>query len=225
MKLEFQQQPVGTIKLFAQKQDDNTISATVDLTENGNAVNIKGNYFLNNDQKQFRAGLNINRLSMATLQTFSKGNLTRSSGNINGNISLQGKFSDPRWNGALNFDTTQFTIAKLGTTYTLDKQKINLTYPEISFNNFTIKDSTNNSLKVDGRITSKTIADYDLDLKINADNFTLVNAPKAVANQVYGFAAIDADIAISGTSASPDIQGNLSLNDKTDVTLVLPEKI
>ena len=224
LKLEYLQQPVGNIKLFAQKNTENTINATLDLTENGNAVNIKGNYFLNNEQKQFEADATINRLSMATLQAFSKGNLTRSSGNINGRLLLEGKFSDPRWSGSLNFDTAKFTIAKVGSSYTIDKQKIALDYPSVSFNNFTIRDSANNAMIIDGQVTSKSLMDYDLALNINAKKFTLVNTPKAISNEVYGFAAIDADVDISGNSASPDIQGNISLNDKSDVTLVLPER-
>ncbi|MES1226582.1 MAG: hypothetical protein ABUT20_64500, partial [Bacteroidota bacterium] len=86
------QQPVGTIKLFAEKQNDNTINATVDLSENGNAMNIKGNYYLNNETQQFDAAIDIKRLNMATVQAFSRGNLERASGSITGNVNINGKF-------------------------------------------------------------------------------------------------------------------------------------
>jgi translocation and assembly module TamB len=221
--LQFMQQPVGTIKLFAEKTGENNITATMGLTGNGNIVDIKGNYYLNNDTKQFDADLNIGNLNMTTLQAFSQGNLVRSSGSIRGKLILDGQFTNPHWNGSVSFDTTRFSIAKLGTTYAIDNQKINFNYPVISFNKFTVKDSANNAMVVDGDITSKSITAYDLNVGINAKNFTLVNVSKAIDNQVYGFAAVDADISITGNSKVPAIEGNITLNDKTNVTLVLPE--
>lgn len=221
--LQFRQQAVGNIKLFTEKVDENTITATMGLTGNGNNVDAKGNYYLNDDNRQFDADVNITNLNVTTLQAFSQGNLVRSSGSIKGNVMVDGKFSEPHWNGSINFDTTRFTIAKLGTSYTIDNQKISFNYPVISFSNFTVKDSINNTMVVDGDITSKSITEYDLNLGINAKNFTLVNVSKAFANQVYGFAAVDADISVTGNSSTPQIEGNIALNDKTDVTLVLPE--
>ena len=221
--LQFMQQAVGNIHLVTEKSGDNSISATMDVTGNGNNVNVKGDYFLNDDTKQFDVTMNVANLNMTTIQAFSQGNLVRSSGSIKGKIAIDGKFTEPHWNGALNFDTARFSIAKLGTSYAIDNQKISFKYPAISLDNFTIKDSANNSLVMDGEITSQSISEYNLDLAINSKNFTVVNVSKAFANQIYGFAAIDADISVTGNSTAPNIEGNIALNDKSDVTLVLPE--
>ena len=221
--LQFMQQSIGTIKLNAEKSGENTITGGMDLTGNGNSVIVKGNYYLDNDVKQFDANINIADLKMATLQAFSQGNLARSSGSIKGQVALDGKFTEPHWNGAINFDTTKFSLAKFGTAYAFDNQKISLNYPTISFDKFAIKDSANNSMVVDGDITAKSISEYDLNVDLNAKNFTLVNVSKAIANQIYGYAAIDADISITGTSTAPSIEGNISLNDKSNVTMILPE--
>ncbi len=221
--LQFMQQSVGTIKLITEKVGENTITAAMGLTGNGNNVDVKGSYYLNDDSKQFDVDVNIANLNMTTLQAFSQGNLVRSAGSIKGKVVLNGKFTEPHWNGQLNFDTTRFSIAKLGTSYAIDNQKISFNYPVISLSNFTVKDSLNNFMVVDGDITSRSITEYDLNLGINAKNFTLVNVAKAFANQVYGFAAVDADISVTGNSTTPAIEGNISLNDKSDVTMVLPE--
>ena len=221
--LQFKQQPIGDLKFTADKKDDNTINATLALSGNGNDVTMDGNYFLNNDQNQFDANLKLNKLNMRTLQSLSAGSLTNTSGNITGALAVNGKFTDPRWNGNISFDTTKFTLAQLGTAYSIDKQTIKLAYPTVSFDQFTVNDVEGHKLMVTGEIKERTVSDYDLDLGINATNFTLVNAPKAINNQVYGFAAIDADIDIKGTAKRPEIEGDLSLNDKSDVTMVLPE--
>lgn len=220
---EYKQQPIGDIKMFAEKRDDNSVRATIDLTGNGNDLSANGHYYLNNINNEFDAELDIRKLQLATLQAFSNGALVRSSGSIRGDLALNGKFSDPRWNGDIAFDTARFTLAEFGTPYFIDKQNITLNYPELEFNKFTIKDSANNPLVINGTIREKQLTEYDLNLQINAKNFMLVNTPRALNSQVFGFAAIDADIVVTGNSTSPDIQGNVSLNDKSDVTIILPE--
>lgn len=221
--LLFMQQLLGNITLFTEKSGENSITAKMDLTGNDNNVEVKGDYYLNDDARQFDVTMNVINLNMKTIQAFSQGNLVRSSGRINGNITVDGTFTEPHWNGAINFDTTRFSIAKLGTSYAIGNQKISFNYPVISLNNFSIKDSANNGLVMDGEITSKSVTEYNFDLAINAKNFTVVNVSKAFANQVYGFAAVDADISVTGNATTPVIEGNIALNDKSDVTLVLPE--
>jgi translocation and assembly module TamB len=223
-QFQFMQQPAGDIKLTGNKTDDNTINATLVLTGNGNNVNVKADYYLNNDSRQFDAVADIQQLRMATIQAFSKGNLERSSGSLSGNIALDGKFADPHWKGTLAFDTVKFALAKFGTAYAIDKQKLVLDYPTITLDHFTIKDSTGQPLVVNGTLKSNSLSNYDLALKVNASNFILVNAPKAINNQVYGFAAINTNVTISGNSSSPNIEGDISLTDQTDVTMVLPER-
>ena len=221
--LQYMQHPLGNITASAQKQTDNNISAEINLIGYGNDINAKGNYYLNNTNQQFDADLQVKQLNFRTLEAFSAGQVKNSSGNISGNINLTGKFADPRWNGQLNFDTVQFTLTQLGTPYKIDKQKIVLNYPDISFPQFIVKDSLNNDLKINGKITSKSLTAYDLDVDINANDFILVNAKKAVSSQVYGFAAVDVNVSVSGSSAKPDIEGDISLNDKSDVKIVLPQ--
>ncbi|MBC7937646.1 MAG: translocation/assembly module TamB domain-containing protein [Rhizobacter sp.] len=216
-------QPVGDINGSAQKISDDLISGKIALTGNGNDVQLAGNYFLTDHVDQFNADLNVNRLNVATLQGFAAGQLKNSSGNINGQVKLNGKFDNPQWNGFIGFDTTQFTLTAFGAPYKLNNQKISLNYPTIQFNNFTIKDSLNHDLVIDGSIQSKSMTEYNLNLKINADDFIVMNAKKSVDNELYGFASIDANMEINGSSAAPKMEGSVKLNDKSNVTLVLPE--
>jgi len=220
---ELMQQPVGNISVAATRNNENNISATLNLTQKGNDVTIKGNYYPNNTQKQFDADIDMKALQMVTIQAFTQGNLSRSSGSINGKVALYGTFEEPYWNGSIGFDTTKFTVTKLGTTYFVDKQKVLLNSRDISLKNFTIKDSINNAMVINGDIAAKSLTAYDLDMTVHAKKFTIVNTPKTIDNQLYGFAAINTDITVSGNSRNPVVEGNISLNDKSDVTMVLPQ--
>lgn len=221
--LQYMQQPLGDVTANAQKVTDNNIAANLALTGNGNDIAINGNYYLDNTEKQFDAGLQLKRLNVKMAETFSAGQLQRVGGNISGNVKLDGTFAEPRWNGQLNFDTVQFAATQLGTLYRINNQRIAFNYPTIGFNQFSILDSVNHALKINGNITAQNSLEYDLNLRVNADDFILVNAKKTINNQIYGYAAVDVNVTVNGSSTVPDIQGNISLNDKSDVKVVLPQ--
>ena len=222
--LAFMQQPVGTLTASAAKQTENNVTATLALTGNGNDIAAKGNYYLNNEQQEFDASINIKKLSMQTLQGFTSGALTNATGNIYGDVTLNGKFADPRWKGDLNFDTTKFTLAQLGTAFKINKQKIVFDYPVITLNNFIVKDSLDHQLNIDGTVTANQTKTYDINLGVNATDFIILNAPKAINRELYGYASVDADVKITGNSVSPSIEGNIAVKDKSNIGIIVPEK-
>ena len=222
--LEFKQQPLGTLKGSASKQSENNITAALTLQGNKNDIAAKGNYYLNNDEQEFDASVDIKQLNIASLQGFTSGSIKNATGNVFGNMKVNGKFSDPRWQGELNFDTTRFTLAQLGAPLKINKQKIQFDYPSIHFNEFTILDSLDHPMKLKGDISYNRSKAFDLDLAMNTKDFIVLNSPKGDGNELYGFAAINANITITGTSVAPDIEGNILLNDKSDVTIVIPER-
>ena len=221
--LRYKEYPLGNLALNAEKQSENNISADMSLMGAGNNLSAKGNYYLNDVNREFDADLQLKQFNFKAIEALSGGELENSSGNISGNMNLTGKFNNPKWNGQLNFDTVKFALAQLGTVYRVDKQKILLSYPTISFPQFTLTDSLNNPLKINGTIVSHSMMDYDLGLNLKAKDFILVNARKTLSSEVYGFASVDADVALTGTAASPDIEGNISVNNKSDVHIILPE--
>ncbi len=221
--LEIMEQPIGNLSAFAEKQNDNEITGKLALTGNGNEATVDGNYFLQDAQNQFNVDLNIKQFNMATIQGLAAGQLKNSSGNISGDLKVNGKFDNPIWNGQLNFNDIKFTPTAFGAPYILNNQKIVFAYPQIQFNNFTINDSVNHALKIDGNVTAQSPTIYNFNLDINGDDFIVMNAKRAINSEFYGFASIDADLNIKGSSEAPSLEGTVKVNDKSDVTLVLPE--
>ncbi|HMJ48486.1 MAG TPA: translocation/assembly module TamB domain-containing protein [Ferruginibacter sp.] len=221
--LVLMQQPLGNVSITTEKTSGNEVKGTVSLVGNGNDISAKGTYYLDNKEQQFDADLVIRKLNFKTIEGFSMGKIKNAGGNISGNLNLQGKFSDPRWTGVLNFDTTQFTLTKYGAPYKMINQHISLDYPDITFKSFILKDSLNHEMVIDGTVTSRSLYNYDLNLDMNAVDFIILNSPKAINNEIYGYASVDANVAITGNTASPNIEGNVFVNDKSDITIVLPE--
>lgn len=221
--LEIMEQPIGNLNAAAEKVNDNEITGKISLTGNGNEANVAGNYYLQDAENQFNVDVNIKQFNMATIQGLAAGQLKNSSGNINGDLKVNGKFDNPIWNGQLNFNEIKFTPTAFGAPYILNNQKIVFAYPQIKFNNFTINDSANHAIKIDGNVTAKSPTVYNFNLGINGNDFIVMNARKAINSEFYGFATIDADMTVKGSSEAPSLEGTVKVKDKSDVTLVLPE--
>ncbi|RYY09956.1 MAG: hypothetical protein EOO04_37635, partial [Chitinophagaceae bacterium] len=215
-------QPMGDLEFYAANRSDELVSTRIYLTGNGNDVSASANYNLMSEVVD--AKVNVTTLNAATLTGLSAGQLKYASGNIRGNMEIFGLITDPHWNGELLFDTTRFALTEFGAPYQVNSQRIVLKYPFITLNNFTVQDSLGNEMKANGRVTARSITEYDFDLDVKADDFIVLNVEKAIANELYGFASIDANLTIGGTSEAPDIQGDVLLNDNSDVTIVLPER-
>jgi TamB, inner membrane protein subunit of TAM complex len=221
--LRYKQNEVGNITIDAQKISDNNVNASLALTGLENDVLVNGNYYLNDANKQFDAELKIIKLNFKTLETFSNKQLQNTSGEIKGIIAMNGKFAEPHWKGQLHFDAVKFTATQLGTAYKIDNQKIILDYPSIIFPKFSLQDSVNNALVIDGNIVSKSMTNYDLALQINAKDFVVINAKKTMNSEVYGYGAINVDVGITGNTNSPKIEGDIIVKDKSDVKIILPQ--
>jgi hypothetical protein len=222
--LYYKNQAIGNLGIHTQKENENTISGNVSLTGNENNVTLKGNYYLNNLDKQFDADLNIVHFNIASLQGFSNGNISNAQGGIDGKLALNGKFANPEWMGSIHTKNTTFRLPKFGTVYTINNQYIAFDYPMITLKQFTIKDSADNALKIDGQLKANSFTSYGLNLKLDSKDFIVVHTEKATNDLIYGYAAINTDVNITGSTSAPNIQGALSLNDFSDATLVLPEK-
>ena len=217
-------QVIGDLQITAQKRDEQTVQTTFDLKGNGNEISAHGGYFLNNALQQLDILLDIKTLQASTLQGIFKNKISIDSGYINGQVAVKGKWNQPEWKGNVNVDSVKFLIPGIGTTYSINQQKISLDYPAVNFTRFVLKDYQDDSIIVDGSVSSNSLKEYNLNLRLTSPDFIVINSPRANNSQLYGLAGTSAAINLTGTITHPVIKGNIDLNGKTDLNLVLPDK-
>ncbi len=215
---------LGNMQATAVKQNDSVINTTLTILGNDNDINLQGSYYLSDKPKQFDAILNIKKFALAYLQRFTTKYISQVSGFVNGSVTLEGKFNHPRWKGDIHFDTTSISINQFGTTYSIIDQHISLNYPFINFNRFTLKDSLNNPMSINGSLLQCSSKEYELAINLKTSNFNAINAPRAINNQFYGTAVIDADLSLTGTTLLPVYKGNIAFVKNSKITMALPEK-
>jgi hypothetical protein len=213
--LMYQNTNVGNLDLKAQTANNN-VTVSGKLTGNENNVDISGTYNAN----MIDVKIDMNPISMASIQPFTKGNLTRSSGTITGPIKIVGTASAPEWYGELTFNNVKTTAAKFGTYMSIDKQSVGFVYPNIELNEFAIKDSTGHSLELNGSLVQDKKKGFISDLTVIADGFHAMNNSSVDNNMLYGKAIVDVDATVIGPVTAPEIGGNVSIKNGTAVTFI-----
>jgi hypothetical protein len=202
----------------------NLYRADVSLTGRGNNVNLTGNYQVKPTNSSYDLVLNVVSLQMKSLEGFTKGQIKDASGFLYGKVAMNGSLNNPNIDGKIHFDTTSFNLSMLNNVFKVDKEAIAIINNKgILLNTFTIRDAANNAIVIDGMLNTTDFFNYTFDLKINADNFQAINSTKKDNNLFYGKMVFSTNMTVKGTPTHPIVDGSLTINDKTDFTVVLPQ--
>ncbi|RKR82298.1 autotransporter translocation and assembly factor TamB [Mucilaginibacter gracilis] len=217
----FKSDTLGNVALKVNNQTANAFAANVAITGKGNQVNLDGYYYT--DKSSFDMNLNIANLNLKSVEGFTFGNMKQASGAINGKLKITGTTDAPAVRGDINFDNAAFNVSMINSYYKLPKETITFNDDGILFRDFTLVDSAGNKAIIAGTIYTKTYKDYKFGLDITADNFRVFNATQADNKLYYGQVYINSRIKVRGDMNKPIVDGTLKINDKTKLTVVLPQ--
>jgi hypothetical protein len=218
----FKGDTVGNIAIKVNNQTANAYAANVSITGYGNQVDLTGMYYTDTPAGRIDMNLNIVNMSMKSIEGFSFGSLRRSTGNITGQLKITGNTAAPAVRGDINFNKVGFNVSMLNSYFTMPNESITFNNEGVRFNDFTLIDSLGNKATVTGAVYTKTYTDFRFGLDINAANFRAVNSTRADNKLFYGQLYIDTRVKIRGDMNKPVVDASLTVNDKTDMTFVLP---
>lgn len=221
-KLTFRKEAVGDINIKVDNLTANTLSANVVLSGNENDLKLTGTY--RTDNGALDLDLDMSKLTMKSVETFAMGNLTESSGFLSGKMKITGTMAAPKVNGDLQFNDVAFRAKQLNSKFQGINEKIVFNDSGLQFDKFTISDSDQNTLVIDGSILTKTFTDFAFNLDVDADNFKAVDSKEKDSDLFYGKLYVDTSLKVRGDLDSPVVSGRLKVNEDTDFTVVLPQQ-
>ncbi len=219
--LSIKKDTVGNVAILVNNKVTNIYDADITITGRGNDVQLTGNYNVATSTADMN--LDLRTLPMTTAQALSGGAIREATGSLNGKFSITGSIAKPVVKGDLNFDKTGFNLSMLNNYFRIDQEKIQVNENGLRFDHFSVKDSANNELTVNGTAATNDFASYKLDLDIDAKNFRALNSTKRDNQLFYGQLYFDADLSVSGTADAPIVDGRFKVNEKTKMTIVLPQ--
>jgi translocation and assembly module TamB len=215
---------IGNFTAKVNNELANTFQADLNLTGRGNNMNIKGTYKVDPVNSSFDLAVNIDKLQMKVLEGLSDGGIKDAQGFIYGKVALKGTFDKPNIDGKIQFDNTSVNVSKLNNVFKIDNEAIAIISNKgIVLNKFSIRDAGNQPITIDGAINTTDFLDYGFDLKIHAQRFQAINSTSKDNELFYGKLIFSTNLTVKGSPTHPIIDGNLTINDKTDFTVVLPQ--
>lgn len=215
--------PLGNLSLNASSQTLGDYILAMTLKDGGMDLDLEGDFHADEAGGNFDVKLTINQIDMEVIAGLSDGELREGSGNITGLIEASGTTVDPQYSGEITFNEAGFNVSQLNANYLLAKETISLDNAGVYFNEFTIQDENTNSFQIDGSILTESFINPTFDLKLTADNFSVVNSTKDDNDLFFGKGIIDADVSVTGNLILPKVVANLKVKKDTELTVIIPE--
>lgn len=212
----------GKLSVDAKSLENGKYDFNASLKEGDVDLDIKGDYFVDNNDANLNLDLFINNFKMKALNTLSLNEIKETSGSFSGDFKVTGKTSDPTYNGSLLFTNAAFKVAKLNAKFNLQNETLQVDNSGLHLSNFTILDAEKNSLVLSGDIKTKSFINPTFNLDIKANNFRVLNATKEDNESLYGKVSFNVDAKLTGDLQIPKLNAKLVVGSDTDITYVLP---
>lgn len=213
---------LGILSVDANSLGGNTYDFNLALKEGEVDLDLKGDYVATEKEAKLNLDLDINEFKMRALEGFSLGEVKDGNGSFSGKFNVTGSPTKPVYEGNLHFNNAKFTVTKLNAPFALADETLNIDNQGLYMDNFTLRDENQNKLVMTGEIGTETFVNPTFDLKVDAKNFQVLNATKEDNDFLYGKASFDADAKLTGDLQIPKLDANITVNDNTDVTYILP---
>lgn len=212
---------VGNLNIKIDNKTANVYNASVRISGFENLVFLDGNYKIG--KGTFDLKLNIDKFHMKSIQAFTFGNLSKSTGFLNGKLAINGDINQPNIDGFLKFNDVGFEVKTLSSKFKLLNDKIDFANKKMMFSDFKLQDENNNNLVLDGDISINDFSNLGLDLTLVANNFNPINSTEKDNDLFYGELYLDNDISIKGSLNKPIVNGIIKINKDTKFSVVLPQ--
>lgn len=224
-KFYFAQDTIGNILIAVNNTKEDTYSADIRITENGNDVRLIGDFISPPEGKSsLDFKLTLQPMKLTTIQAFSMGYMEKAKGDLAGELNITGTLDEPRLNGQLMFNEAGLNIAMLNADFMMDKQSITFNDKGIQFRRFQIEDLRGNTARINGSIETTSYTDFDFNLNLTTDDFAAVNSTREDNDLFFGKLYVTSNIRITGDMHKPRIDGTVKANNKTDFSIIVPNE-
>lgn len=211
--------PVGTLYVNADNQNGSRYNAKIKLTGNGNEATIDGFY----ENRTVSFDVNIQQIKVKSIEAFIPQTIKRGEGYFTGKIAISGKADQPEFNGDIALKEASFNVAFINSRLSFKDEHILLNNEGVRFNEFTVLDSMQQPLVIDGFIYTTNFVNMRYDLNITTQNFRVLNTTAKDNPQYYGTILLNSSISVKGTEKLPKIDADVKLIDGSDLTFVVQQ--
>lgn len=227
--LEYENQPMGNWALSAVYLPKQTGEQSIDgfvMRNDKEIASLNGSYFpARHDREPDRidARMTLFHLPLEIANSFVPGKMAVLRGDLDGTMSVKGMADRPVLNGSINLDSVNVFVPQASLNLRFDNRPIEVKDSRIIFDKFKIFTRGETPFTIDGDIDMTDMAHMQMNLKMDADNFELLNAKKTKWSLVHGKLYVDFHSLLNGTVDKMQIRGNMNIRGGSDFTYILKD--
>lgn len=145
------------------------------------------------------------------------------SGTLSGDLIAENVIKQPKVNGQLLLNSTSAYLPEAALRIRLDDKPIKIIDNQLSFDHYTLLAAGKNPLVISGEVDFRKFDQMGLNIKWNAENFQLLDAPRTKESLVYGKLYANINGTLRGTLNALVLRGDVRLLNNTDVTYVVKD--
>lgn len=217
---------VGSFQLGVDLNTDKLkkMTANVSLLVDGvKTITATGSLNDTTSTSPFNFDFSMIKFPLQVINPFLPRNTAKLSGMLNGEMDITGDLSSPKFNGYIDFDTTEVKINMIGSSFRFSENRVPVKDNVISFKDYEIKGTNENPLTINGVVNMGNIISPQIDLTLNARNMQFMNSDRGKGADIYGKGFINLDAGIKGDLSEMDVDASLTLLAGSNITYVMTD--
>jgi len=214
--------PIGNLYVKAVNPTAERFDLDVKLSGADNNLTANGYFIPNGGSNSLNIKTDIQSLSMKTVEAFSMGEISESSGTVTGGFLVTGKPQNPDVTGTLTFNNAFLNPKFLNNRLEMKHESIELKHNGVYFDNFSLLDANQHATTVNGAIKTKDSSNFVCDLHVKSSDFLLFNTTAKDNKEFFGRMIIDSKIDITGPLNLPVLNAQLKMQKGSNFTFAVP---
>lgn len=227
--LAYNKQQLGNWEMSAVYLPKETGEHSIDgflMLNDEEIMSLNGTYLSatrKNDKDNLTADVNLHHLPLKVANAFIPDDMARLKGDLDGSISIEGSTSQPVLNGELGLDSVIINIPQASLNLQFDNRPLKIENSRLKFERFNIFTKGKTPFSIDGYVDMTDMAAMDINLKMEAHNFELINAKQTKESLVHGKIYVDVNAMLKGRPDALTMRGNMNILGSSDFTYVLKD--
>ncbi len=200
---------------------DYGINLDMELSAGEGLLTVKGD-FLPESGNELDLTADFRNFNLTALKPITDPVMKSFKGQVDGGLIITGNTSYPGINGDLQLNDIEAFPFYLNTGLYINNETVRFRGDEIRFDSFRILDANESEALLGGVVNTDNFSGIDLDLTFNSNNFRVFDTEEAGDNIFYGKVIVSSDLLIRGSPQLLQVEGNSTLNNGSEVNIVVP---
>ena len=181
---------------------------------------LSGTYISEGDG-MLDAHLDLSRTPMLLLNGFVPDRLLSFKGYAQGSVTVKGTLDSPRVNGEIYFDSAYVASEPYGVQMRLCDDPVTISNSRMGLENFQMFASNGSPLTLYGYIDFADMADMNMNVRLRATNYLLIDSKETARSEAYGKAYVNFLGMVDGPLEALRMRGRLDVLGSSDITYIL----